>query len=48
MKTNKIKPEYKIWLSTEAGDLNNGRWEMANDQAIEKTGSLMAATNYLD
>jgi molybdate transport repressor ModE-like protein len=47
MKTDKIKPEYKIWLSTESGEgiMGDGKWQIL--KAIEKTGSLMAATELL-
>ena len=47
MKTDKIKPEYKIWLSTETGEgiMGDGKWQIL--KAIEKTGSLMAATELL-
>ncbi|MDP4291844.1 MAG: LysR family transcriptional regulator [Bacteroidota bacterium] len=47
MATVKIKPEYKIWLSTETGEgiMGDGKWQIL--KAIEKTGSLMAATEAL-
>ena len=47
MNTDKIKPEYKIWLSTENGEgiMGDGKWQIL--KAIEKTGSLMAATELL-
>ena len=47
MKANKIKPEYKIWLSTEAGEgiMGDGKWQIL--KAIEKTGSLKSATESL-
>jgi molybdate transport system regulatory protein len=47
MNSNKIKPEYKIWLSTETGEgiMGDGKWQIL--KAIEKTGSLMAATELL-
>ena len=47
MKGDKIKPEYKIWLSTESGEgiMGDGKWQIL--KAIEKMGSLMAATELL-
>ena len=47
MKSNKIKPEYKIWLSTETGEgiMGDGKWQIL--KAIEKKGSLMAACDAL-
>ena len=47
MKTDKIKPEYKVWLSTHTGEgiMGDGKWQIL--KAIEKTGSLMAATELL-
>jgi len=47
MKSNKIKPEYKIWLSTETGEgiMGDGKWQIL--KAIEKNGSLMAACEAL-
>ena len=47
MKSNKVKPQYKIWLSTETGEgiMGDGKWQIL--KAIENTGSLMAATESL-
>jgi molybdate transport system regulatory protein len=47
MKSDTIKPQYKIWLSTETGEgiMGDGKWQIL--KAIEKTGSLMAATESL-
>ena len=47
MKSDKVKPQYKIWLSTGTGEgiMGDGKWQIL--KAIEKTGSLMAATESL-
>ena len=47
MKSDTIKPQYKIWLSTDTGEgiMGDGKWQIL--KAIEKTGSLMAATESL-
>jgi molybdate transport system regulatory protein len=47
MKSENIKPQHKIWLSTETGEgiMGDGKWQIL--KAIEKTGSLMAATETL-
>ena len=47
MKSDKVKPQYKIWLSTETGEgiMGDGKWQIL--KAIENTGSLMAATESL-
>jgi molybdate transport system regulatory protein len=42
-----VRPEYKIWLATEegVGVLGDGKWKIL--KAINQTGSLMAACDYL-
>lgn len=47
MKSDTIKPQYKIWLSTDTGEgiMGDGKWQIL--KAIEETGSLMAATESL-
>jgi molybdate transport system regulatory protein len=42
-----VHPEYKIWLATADGTgvLGDGKWKIL--KAIDKTGSLMAACEYL-
>ena len=48
MKSDTIKPQYKIWLSTDTGEgiMGDGKWQIL--KAIEKKGSLMAATESLE